>query len=64
MGKPLLLVLAFCPMPAYSQLLLGRISGTVTDPSGAAVPNAKVKAVNRDTNLAADATTQPTGLYE
>ena len=36
---------------AIAQVQNGQFSGTVTDPSGAAVPNAKVTITNQATNL-------------
>src|SRR4051812_9910715 len=39
------------------------IVGTVTDPSGAAVPNAKVTVTNLDTNISKDFTTNSAGQY-
>ena len=64
MWKPLLALSVLVCLPAYRQLVLDRISGKVTDPSGSAVPNAKVEAVNRDTNLKIEASTRENGLYE
>src|SRR3984893_17520548 len=48
---------------AFAQVQNGQFSGTVTDPTGAAVPNAKVTANNPETNLTVSATTNPTGSY-
>ena len=45
------LALAFLPQFASAQQTLGAITGTVTDPSGAVVSDATVKAVNIATNL-------------
>ncbi|MCL5745973.1 MAG: carboxypeptidase-like regulatory domain-containing protein, partial [Acidobacteria bacterium] len=42
----------------------GRISGRVTDPTGAAVAGAAVKAVNTETNVAIAATSTPAGNYD
>src|ERR1700732_3923373 len=50
-------------MGAVAQIQNGQITGTVTDPSGAAVPNAKVTVANQATNLSVTANTGPTGLY-
>src|SRR5260370_16731114 len=38
-------------LSALAQVQNGQFSGTVTDPSGAAVPNAKVPITNQATNL-------------
>jgi hypothetical protein len=48
---------------AVAQVQNGQFTGTVTDPSGAAVPNAKVTIINQATNLSVAATTNQTGLY-
>ena len=42
---------------------LGEITGDVTDPSGAAVPNAAVTVTNMATNLTRQTTTNTSGLY-
>lgn len=49
--------------PSWSQQTVGGITGTVSDPTGAAVPDATVKAVNADTNLAVTVKTGSTGTY-
>jgi hypothetical protein len=43
---------------------LGSISGTVTDSSGAMVPQAKVKITNMATGVSRDSVTNGTGYYE
>jgi carboxypeptidase family protein/TonB-dependent receptor-like protein len=48
---------------AQAQAANGVIEGTVTDASGAVVPNAKVKVVNLDTGLEREETTNEKGLY-
>jgi hypothetical protein len=50
-------------MGAAAQIQNGQITGTVTDPSGAAVPNAKVTVANQATNLSVTSNTGPTGVY-
>src|SRR5262245_53673768 len=57
---PLLCLLA---LPALAQEFRSTISGHVTDASGAAVPNAKVTAVNTDSNETTSATTDNAGTY-
>ncbi len=47
-----------------AQQSLGSITGTVTDSSGAVVPNAKVEAKNLGTGLVLDAKTNGTGAYQ
>src|ERR1700688_2981333 len=48
---PAALILTSLSQPATAQQTLGAITGTVTDPSGAVVSDATVKAVNIATNL-------------
>ncbi len=48
---------------AFAQVDTGAILGTVTDPSGAVVPGAKVTATNEDTGLALSTTTSGVGSY-
>lgn len=55
----LLLLLA----PVYAQKITGTISGVVTDPSGAVVPNATVTITNSETGLSRTATTNSSGEY-
>jgi len=47
----------------FAQNTTGRISGTITDPNGAVVPNISVKARNLDTNVARETTTDAGGVY-
>ncbi|HXZ81463.1 MAG TPA: carboxypeptidase-like regulatory domain-containing protein, partial [Terriglobales bacterium] len=49
--------------PSSAQAVYGSIFGTVTDPSGAAVPNAKVTVVNERKGTTDEATTNDTGNY-
>ncbi|HXS96925.1 MAG TPA: carboxypeptidase regulatory-like domain-containing protein [Candidatus Limnocylindrales bacterium] len=55
----LLVVVAY----AFAQTIVGRISGTVEDPSGAPVPSAKVTVTNTDTHLVRNLTTDDKGFY-
>jgi Carboxypeptidase regulatory-like domain len=57
---PLICLLA---TPAITQEFRSTISGHVTDASGAAVPNAKINAVNIDNNEITTATTDNAGAY-
>lgn len=58
----LCLLLFSMPIGAFGQGLSG-IGGTVTDPSGAVVPNAKVTATNDATGVASHAVTTSAGTY-
>lgn len=58
----LLLLIAFCGA-ALAQSGTGTIQGTVTDNTGAVVPNAKVTATNINTNVTRTDTTDATGNY-
>lgn len=48
---------------AFAQRDLGTITGTITDATGAAVPNAKVTITNTATNVSYDTLTTSTGNY-
>src|SRR2546427_4323109 len=48
---------------AFAQVQNGQFTGSVTDPSGAAIPNAKVTVTNMGTNLSVTTTTNQSGLY-
>src|ERR1700751_4164995 len=50
-------------LPAFAKKITGDISGTVTDPSGAAVANAAVNVQNLGTGERASATTTEVGFY-
>src|SRR5204863_3139273 len=60
-----ILVLGLCALSAVaqSQATTGQISGVVKDSNGAVVPNARVKATNKDTGLARDVTASDDGIY-
>ena len=59
----LLLTSLIASISLFAQKITGDISGTVTDPSGAAVSGALVNAVNSGTNEKASATTNEAGFY-
>jgi hypothetical protein len=48
---------------ASAQAVYGSILGTITDPSGAAVPNAKVTVTSQTKNTSVDTTTNESGNY-
>jgi hypothetical protein len=51
-------------IPSFSQTqVLGTISGTVSDKSGAVIPDANVTATNKGTNLSQSATTNASGYF-
>jgi len=58
----LLVFLGLC-FRASAQEVRANITGIVTDPTGAAVVNAKVTVTNRATNLTVEATTNTSGSY-
>jgi hypothetical protein len=49
--------------PAQAQVLYGSLTGNITDPSGAAVPGAKVEALNVSTGVSRSATSDDSGSY-
>ena len=49
--------------PVYAQVAGATLSGTATDASGAAVPNAKVSIKNSATGVVRDVTTDAAGFY-
>src|SRR3984893_5047681 len=49
--------------PVHAQVAGGTLSGTVTDASGSAVPNAKVSIKNNATGVVRDVTTDSAGFY-
>src|SRR5260370_37435128 len=61
-GAAAVLVLMLA-VAAYSQTFRGAINGTVTDPTGAVVANADVKATNLATDITITATTTTDGAF-
>jgi hypothetical protein len=59
----LLLLILVASQSTFAQTIFGRISGTVTDSSGAVVPNATVTIRNNATNLERSTTTDGEGFY-
>jgi trimeric autotransporter adhesin len=60
-----LICLLSASIPAgYAQVTSGTILGTVTDPSGASVPNAKVVITNIGTNIRSETVTSNQGNFE
>jgi len=58
-----LVFLSVLPVGALAQLSTATMFGTVTDPSGAAVPNAKVTLTQTDTQFVRAFTTRADGSY-
>lgn len=56
-------LLAVCCVMGRAQTITGSVNGTVTDPSGAVVPNAKVVATNVATGVTTPTTTNNDGIY-
>src|SRR5881396_1674476 len=50
-------------LSAFAQVQNGQFTGTVTDPSGAAIPDAKVTVTNMGTNLSVTTTSNQSGVY-
>jgi hypothetical protein len=59
-----LLVCLYCVSTAYGQDYRATILGHVTDQSGAAIPNAAVKATNEATNSTRETVSNAEGLYQ
>src|SRR5262249_3016637 len=59
----LLFVLAFCAGRGLGQETRAVITGTVTDPQGAVVPEATVEVKNLETNVVSKTVTNERGLY-
>jgi len=58
------LVLTYSAQHVAAQQTLGSINGTVVDPSGAAVPSAKVTVTDAAINFSASTLTQGTGFFQ
>lgn len=56
-------LLAVCSQPAAAQILYGSLTGSVTDPSGAAVVGATVTITQTETNQTRTTTTNEAGIY-
>lgn len=55
-------LISLAPKTAFAQASAG-ITGTITDPSGAVIPNAKVTITNEDTSVAANTVSSSAGTY-
>ncbi|ADV82508.1 TonB-dependent receptor [Terriglobus saanensis] len=56
-------LLLVCSVSGLAQTITGGVNGTVTDPAGAIIPNAKVTATNVATNVSTVSTTTSSGTY-
>src|SRR5712692_1018251 len=54
----------FLTMPAQTQTVFGTILGTVTDPSGAVLPNVVITVTNQGENISRDVRTDAQGNYQ
>src|SRR6266849_524820 len=59
----ILVVVILSAGPAYAQVAGATLSGTITDPSGAAINGAKVSIANKATGITRDVTTDAAGFY-
>jgi len=55
-------LLSLAPSVAFAQASAG-ITGTITDPTGAVIPNAKVKITNEQTSVSTDTVSSSAGTY-
>lgn len=63
MAKLLFLFAAAFVSGAAAQQITGTITGTVTDPQGAVVPKAEVRAINKATGLSRTVATDSSGIF-
>src|SRR5205085_9265885 len=63
MAAMFVFVLAFASTAAFAQTSRGIVTGTVTDPSGAVVGNAKVQLREVDKNATRETTSNAAGVY-
>src|SRR5437588_9056389 len=59
----LLVVIAAFPPTLFGQAVFGSISGSVTDPSGAGIPGAKVIIIDAGKGVSYNTSTNESGLY-
>src|SRR5690348_10614211 len=57
------IILAILCSAMFAQEYRATITGTVTDPSGASIPNAAIKATNNATNAVSETKTNSEGVY-
>ncbi len=61
--KSLLLLLTLSLSVSFGQMTRGTLLGTVTDLSGAVVPNVMVKATNTETSISKETSTNESGIF-
>ena len=59
----LLAIVLLIPIAGFAQAISGDLTGTITDPSGAAVPSVAVVATNDATGVKASVVTNASGVY-
>jgi len=57
------ILMTACSVLSRAQTITGSVNGTVTDTSGAVIPNAKVTATNTETGVETSTTTNNDGIY-
>src|ERR1700722_16243856 len=60
----LIVVTAALAVLSVAQVTTGTLSGTITDSSGAVIPNAKIEVSNQDTGLSRTLTADSAGRYD
>src|SRR5437870_781525 len=60
---PLAGIVFLCSAVAYAQTSAGSLGGTITDPNGASIPDAKVVATNATTGVKLEVQSTDAGLY-
>ena len=56
-------IVFLCGAVAYAQTSAGSLGGTITDPNGASIPDAKVTATNVTTGAKQEVLSTDAGLY-
>jgi hypothetical protein len=62
-GSVLFFAISFVSLAAFAQKITGDISGTVTDSTGAVLPNVTLTVLNTDTGISRTATSSTSGNY-
>ncbi len=60
----LLISLSFTCVATFAQVLYGTLTGSVVDATSAAVPNAKIETLNKDTGVTRQATSDERGSFQ